>query len=123
MTTHFLTFRNDESWAFFRWLTERNDADLARLLGQATDAAGLDEWTELAAPGFDALQQALAGLLLEYVQQAVPAVTLDLSECASLPQLMEAIAATRIDFDTVAAALLVHAGRWHPAEATPTLEI
>lgn len=103
--------------------TEDGQADVPALIAEATDAAGLDLWSDLDGDAFDPLQQSLSGRLLELLQETVPEVAIDVSECLGLPQILLAVAAMRVVLETVATALLIRAGKWCPDRAVPTLQL
>jgi len=108
MQTKFFNFGNEETFHFFKWISESGRAD--QFIEGAFTNAQADEWLKLGAGVAEALRDALAGELQEVIADELSGV--DEANPQNLSELLLVVAAERIDCGRVAEALLIRAGKW-----------
>ena len=119
----FYNFGNEETYHFFRWVSESGQVDPLELIDRAIREAGPDEELDKGAGVSSEVKDSLAEILSELLWEQAPDLDPDLGEYEIgtvqdgpdwllNPILSNAL--TRIDCQAVAVALLIQAGRWAP---------
>jgi hypothetical protein len=127
----FFSFGNDETYHFFKWVTESGLVDVDALIAQAFKDAEDDEWLKRGFSVSSTLREKLSSILLETMLSQSPNLELvdpdlachrvdDTGESLWMPIL--GLAFQRIDHGRVAEALLIRAGKWNPDKTIPTVE-
>jgi hypothetical protein len=130
---NFYNFHNNETYHFFVWLTESGTVDLSKLIRQAFDAVEGDPWYEM---GDDISRVQLGGILQNLLEEYMIDFDADLDEaaiedlwkddspsntrCLFLP--IFSLALSRIDYLSVAEAILIQHGKWNPEKHLPELQ-
>ena len=118
MQTKFFNFGNEETFHFFKWISESGRAD--QFIEGAFTNAQADEWLKLGAGVAEALRDALAGELQEVIADELSGV--DEANPQNLSELLLIIAAERIDCGRAAEALLIRASKWNPDKQLPEFQ-
>jgi hypothetical protein len=125
----FFNFTNDETFHFFKWVTESGQVDPNALIAEAYSKVETDEehfeGEDICVVAKDILAEQLSNLLedaldllgLSPADAAVVGNGWDSKESLWHPLL--ALAAVRINCDVTAEALLVRAGKWTPDKNPP----
>jgi hypothetical protein len=134
MAPQFLNFGNDETFHFFKWVSEGGQVDPKQLIRNAYKAAeeNPDELTEGALGLCHAVKDRLAELLEDVLEEGTPVgPLLDQPHleigCVrnsphSLWEPILALALGRVSCGVVAQALLMQAGKWAPEKDMPEFQ-
>jgi hypothetical protein len=138
VAVQFFNFTNEETFHFFRWICEREPSGPESLVADAFQRAEHLDDTEFADEDIcEIAKSRLAEQLEEILYNAAPDLDPDTNSfeigiiwqdaegrasSASLLQPIFALALARIDFQVVAEALLIRAGKWNPSREPPEVK-
>jgi hypothetical protein len=132
VAAQFFNFKNEETYHFFKWVSESGVVDPAGMIRDAYQRleTAVDELTEQSLGLCYAARDQLADLLVDVLHDDLPGDRSFLGpqigqvgrNAESLWGPLLALALNRVDCHAAAEALLIQAGKWAPIKETPEIE-
>jgi hypothetical protein len=127
MRVEFFNFGNDETFHFFRWVTDGGRVNPDELVVRALSHVEGDDWFAMGVDVSTVAKDKLADILNEIVDELSPVDESDeIGQVGADPEALFnpllKLAIGRIDLHAVAQAMLIRAGKWAPDRERPDLK-
>lgn len=127
MPVQFFNFGNDETFHFFRWVTDGGRVSSDELVTRALSQVDGDDWFKMGMDVSTVARDKLADSLSEVVNGLSPVDDSDeIGEVDAGPESLFnpllKLAIDRIDLHAVAQAMLIRAGKWAPDRERPDVK-
>lgn len=129
MAVKFFNFGSDETFHFFRWVTEGGHVDPSALVARALAEVEGDPAYEIGMDVSSVAKDKLAAILDDLLEELSPFTQLNVNEIGDVDRSTESLfepllelALNRIDLHATAQAMLIRAGKWAPDRDRPEIQ-